>query len=182
MKNLRLSVRQIAFMGVLVAMSIVLDMIKVYQLPNGGSINLAMVGLMLIALSFPWWQTWLASALVFGLLTALLDGYVAYYLFDYFFALSGFLFVSCFRRQILVKQDIPGFLFLTLGFMIAFIWRLSMHVVSGMLYFDVDFFGSLTYNLTYLVPSFLISFGVMSALYFSSLPQIIRKFTNQEVL
>ena len=53
MKNLRLSVRQIALMGMLVAISIVLDAVfKFYQQANGGSINLAMVGLVLIALSF----------------------------------------------------------------------------------------------------------------------------------
>jgi thiamine transporter ThiT len=101
MKNLRLSIRHIALMGMLVAMSIVLDIFfKFYQQANGGSINLAMVGLVLIALSFGWWQSWLAITVVFGLLTALLDGYVAYYLFDYFFALSGFVVVALMRKTI----------------------------------------------------------------------------------
>ena len=178
MKNLRLSIRQIALMGMLVAMSIVLDIFfKFYQQANGGSINLAMVGLVLIALSFGWWQSWLAITVVFGLLTALLDGYVAYYLFDYFFALSGFVVVALMRKTILGNNELKGLFTLTWTFMIAFAWRLLMHVISGVLYFEVDWVGSFAYNITYLLPSFFLSFAVILTLYFSSLPTIIRKFT-----
>jgi thiamine transporter len=183
MKNLRLDVRQIALMGMLVAVSIVLDTVfKFYQQANGGSINLAMVGLVLIALAFPWWQTWLATTIVFGLLTALIDGYIAYYLFDYFFALAGFLVISIFRKRILIHQDLTGLLYLTAAYLIAFLWRLAMHVISGVIYFEVDWAGSFAYNVTYLLPSFFLSYAIILTLYFSSLPQIIRRFTLPKML
>jgi thiamine transporter len=183
MKNLRLDVRQIALMGMLVAISIVLDFVfKFYQLANGGSINLAMVGLVLIALSFGWWQSWLAITIVFGLLTAFLDGYIAFYVFDYFLALSGFVVISLMRKQIIGTNEIKGLITLTWTFAVAFGWRLLMHVISGVLYFEVDWAGSLSYNLSYLIPSFLISFSIILTLYFSSLPKLIRKLTLESML
>jgi thiamine transporter len=178
MKNLRLNIRQIALMGMLVAISIVLDAVfKFYQQANGGSINLAMVGLVLIAISFGWWQSWLAITVVFGLLTAILDGYFVYYLFDYFLALSGFVVIALMRKTILATNELKGLLTLTWTFVVAFSWRLLMHVISGVLYFEVDWAGSLAYNLTYLLPSFFLSFAIILTLYFSSLPTLIRKLT-----
>jgi thiamine transporter len=183
MKNLRLNARQIALMGMLVAITIVLDAVfKFYQQANGGSINLAMVGLVLIALSFGWWQSWLAITIVFGLLTAFLDGYIVYYLFDYFLALSGFVVISLMRKTIIATNKLKGIFTLTWTFVIAFAWRVLMHVISGVLYFEVDWAGSLAYNLTYLLPSFFISFAVILTLYFSSLTTIIRKLTLDKML
>jgi thiamine transporter len=183
MKNLRLSARQIALMGMLVAITIVLDAVfKFYQQANGGSINLAMVGLVLIALSFGWWQSWLAITIVFGLLTAFLDGYIVYYLFDYFLALSGFVVISLMRKTIIATNELKGIFTLTWTFVIAFAWRVLMHVISGVLYFEVDWAGSLAYNLTYLLPSFFIGFAVILTLYFSSLTTIIRKLTLDKMV
>ena len=183
MRNLRLNVRQIALMGMLVSLSIVFDAVfKFYQLANGGSINLAMVGLVLIALSFSWWQSWLAIAIIFGGLTAFIDGYINFYVFDYFLALSGFVVISWFRKKNLLTQELTGFFTLTWTFIIAFLWRFMMHVISGVLYFDVDWAGSFFYNLSYLLPSFFLSYAIILTLFFSSLPQIIRQFTLKRML
>lgn len=179
MKNLRLSIRQIVLMGMLVGITIVLDTVfKLYQQANGGSINLAMVGLVLIGLSFTWWKTWFATSIVFGILSAILDGYIAYYLFDYALALSGFMVISFFRESILNRQGWKSFLLLVMTFIIAFIWRLGMHVISGVIYFEVDWLGSWIYNITYLLPSLFITFMVIVALYFSNLPLVIKKLTT----
>jgi thiamine transporter ThiT len=183
MRNLRLNVRQIALMGMLVSLSMVFDAVfKFYQLANGGSINLAMVGLVLIALSFSWWQSWLAIAIIFGGLTAFIDGYINFYVFDYFLALSGFVVISWFRKKILLTQELTGFFTLTWTFIVAFLWRFMMHVISGVLYFDVDWAGSFFYNLSYLLPSFFLSYAIILTLFFSSLPQIIRQFTLKRML
>ena len=182
MKNLRLNIRQIALMGMLVAISVALDMFNFYQLGNGGSINSAMVGLVIIALSFGWWQTWLAIAIVYGMITAFLDGWFSYYLFDYFLALSGFVVISIMRKSIITSRGLKGIVILTVTFLLAFGWRLLMHVISGVLFFPVNWAGSFAYNISYLLPSFLISYAVISGLYFSSLPAIIRKITLKKMV
>jgi thiamine transporter ThiT len=183
MKNLRLNVRQISLLGMLVALSVVLDTVfKFYQQANGGSINLAMVGLSLIALSLPPLQAWLGITIVFGLLTALLDGYLAYYFFDYLLALSGFVVISLVRNPILKSRNWRSYSLLAFSFLSASLWRLLMHVISGVLYFEVDWLGSLIYNLTYLVPSMFLSFSLVSLLYFSVLPKMIARFTSPKML
>jgi thiamine transporter ThiT len=119
----------------------------------------------------------LATTIVFGLLTAFLDGYIAYYLFDYFLALSGFVVIALMRKTILASNELKGLFTLTWTFAVAFTWRLLMHVISGVIYFEVDWAGSFAYNISYLMPSFFISFAVILTLYFSSLTTMIRKLT-----
>jgi thiamine transporter ThiT len=102
--------------------------------------------------------------------------------FDYFLALSGFVVISWFRKKILLTQELTGFFTLTWTFIVAFLWRFMMHVISGVLYFDVDWAGSFFYNLSYLLPSFFLSYAIILTLFFSSLPQIIRQFTLKRML
>ena len=86
------------------------------------------------------------------------------------------------RKTIIATNEFKGIFTLTWTFVIAFAWRVLMHVISGVLYFEVDWAGSLAYNLTYLLPSFFISFAVILTLYFSSLTTIIRKLTLDKML
>jgi thiamine transporter len=183
MKNSPLSIRDIALMGMLVSFAVLFDQVfKFFQQANGGSINLAMVGLVLIALSFSWWKTWLAITIVFGLITSLLDGYFQYYVFDYFFALSGFMLISFFNKVILTSDKIKGYWILLMTFIASFSFRLLFHTISGVLYFEVDILGSFIYNVTYLVPSFLLSMVLLSVLFFSGIPEIINRFQQRKVL
>ncbi len=183
MKNSQLSIRDIALMGMLVSFAVLFDQVfKFYQQINGGSINLAMVGLVLIALSFSWWKTWLAITIVYGLITSLLDGYFQYYLFDYFLALSGFIFISFFNQLILTSDKMKGYWILLVSFIASFSFRLLFHTISGVLYFEVDVLGSFIYNMTYLVPSFLISVVILTILFFSGIPEIINRFQQRKVL
>jgi thiamine transporter len=177
MKKLSLTIRDMTKMGMLIAMTIILDVVfKIFQQANGGSINLAMVGFVLIAISFNWWRTWLAISVIFGLVSSLIDGYVAYYLFDYFFALSGFIVISLFNQKILNEKTTLGFAYLTMTFMLSALWRFMFHTISGVLYFETDWIGSMVYNAGYLFPSFVLSYLVMSGLYFSGLSKIIKRF------
>ena len=163
-------------MAILVALSIALDSLKFLPMPNGGSINGAMIGLIIIALSFPPLKTFIATSIVYGLLTALLDGYFAYYLFDYFFALSGFFIISFVRQSILHAETLTGTVILYAAFSLTFIIRFFAHVLSGVLFFEVDFAGSIAYNSTYLGPSFFLTLVIMSLFMLSTLPQQLLKF------
>jgi thiamine transporter len=168
-KNSFMSVRDIALMAMLVAISIVLDQLAVFSMPNGGSVNAAMVGLSLIALSFSPFKTFLAVSIIYGLLTSLLDGYFQYYLFDYFLALSGFAVLSFFRYQILNADRYLSVFFFMAAFLMTATIRLIFAVLSGMIFFEVDFLGSLTYNLTYLIPSIIVTMVFVSLIIFTPL-------------
>lgn len=172
-----ITIKDMTLMAILVALSVGLDALKLLPMANGGSVNGAMFGLVLIALSFSPFKTFLATSIIFGLLTALLDGYFAFYVFDYFFALSGFFIISYFRNIILNADKVVAIPLLYLTFMGAFLIRFLSHVISGVVFFEVDWVGSFTYNLTYLAPSFLLTALVLSFFMLSSLRNQIAKFT-----
>lgn len=179
MKNLSLSIQEMTRMGMLIAMTIILDIVfKFFQQVNGGSINLAMVGLVLIALSFNWWKTWLATAVIYGLIVSLLDGWIQYYVFDYFLALSGFIFISLFRKNILQANKILGYAFLLFSFSVSAALRFFFHTVSGVLYFETDWIGSMIYNASYLLPSFGLSLMIITLLYLGDIRSIINRFQH----
>jgi thiamine transporter ThiT len=172
-----ITIKEMTLMAVLVAITIALDAIKLLPMINGGSINGAMIGLALIALSFSPIKTFIATSLIFGLLTALLDGYLAFYVFDYFFALSGFFIISLFRELILKGDKRVAIPTLYVAFFFAFLVRFTSHVISGILYFEVDFAGSVAYNITYLAPSFLLTLIALSFFMLSNLRNQIAKIT-----
>ena len=172
-----MTIKEMTLMAVLVAISVGLDSLKLLPMANGGSINGAMIGLVIIALSFSPVKTFIATSIIFGLLTSLIDGYIAFYLFDYFFALSGFFILSFFRKIILQSDKVIAIPTLYVSFFLAFFIRFISHVLSGILYFDVDFVGSFTYNITYLAPSFLLTLLILSFFMLSTLRNQIAKFT-----
>lgn len=177
MKNLSLSIQEMSKMGMLIAMTIILDTVfKFFQQVNGGSINLAMVGIVLIALTFNWWKTWLATAVIYGLVVSLIDGWIQYYLFDYFLALSGFLFISFFRKQILQENRTIGILYLVMAFTVSATLRFLFHTISGVLFFETDWVGSMVYNASYLFPSFAISLVILTLLLYGGVSKIIKQF------
>lgn len=179
MKNLSLSTQEMSRMAMLIAMTIILDTVfKFFQQVNGGSINLAMVGLVLIALSFNWWKTWLATAVIYGLIVSLIDGWIQYYVFDYFLALSGFLFISLFRKQILTGKKPIGLFYLVTTFTVSALIRFLFHTISGVLFFETDWLGSMIYNASYLLPSFGLSLTILALLYLGDIRTVINRFQN----
>jgi len=182
-QNFTFTTEEITRMAMLIAIAIVLDLVfKFYQQANGGSINLAMVGLTLIALSFSFWKAWIAIAICFALLTALLDGYFAYLLFDYVFALSGFAIISIMRPFMKTKPSFATWTSFSGLFFMAVSWRYLMHVISGMLFFETDWVGSLIYNITYIGPSFILSYVILLLLYSAGAIKIMQTFPRRTML
>ena len=87
----KFSVRDIAEIGVLCALAIVLDrFVKIPIGATGGSINIAAVPLFIIAFRHGWFKGLIGAGVVFSLATCLLDGYgFQYFLFDYFIAFGS---------------------------------------------------------------------------------------------
>ena len=78
------TIRDIAEDGILIAAAFGLNFIKIPVGPTGGSINLQMLPLMIIALRRGPFHGLVSGGIVYGLLTCLTDGYgFACYPFDY---------------------------------------------------------------------------------------------------
>ena len=67
------SVRALCEGAIMVALAQILAYLKLYELPQGGSITLAMVPIFFFAVRWGW-KKGLGCAFVFGLLQLLLDG------------------------------------------------------------------------------------------------------------
>ena len=87
-----LRIRALCEGAILVALSFILSFVKLYQLPNGGSLTPAMLPILLYALR---WGTvrGLVAGFVFGLLQLLFDGAYAWgwqsMILDYLLAFTG---------------------------------------------------------------------------------------------
>ena len=147
-----------------VALAFVLGLIKVFQMPFGGSISLDMVPLILLALRQGPWVGIVAGA-AYGLLDLAIEPFVVHpvqLVFDYPLAfgvlgLAGF-FPPTVRGAIL-------------GTVAAVLARFLCHFVSGVAFFTSTFpegwnplIYSAVYNAAYLVPSLVIALVVVVAL------------------
>lgn len=172
-KNLEFnfSIQDIVEIAMFVAIALILDLsfLKIRIGQNGGSISLVMVPLIVICLRKGFIKGFIACGLVYGLLNCIMDGYGFFsYPFDYLFAFGLLAVVGLFRKQILSKNHkitFKGCLFLVIGLLLAFSCRLAMATLSGMIFYETPFVGSLTYNLAYIWPSALGTTVVIFLLY-----------------
>jgi len=163
--------KDIVEIAIFVAIAFILDLpfLKFRIGQNGGSISLSMLPLFIIALRKGWFKSFIACGIVYGLLTCLFDGYgFVTYPFDYLLGF-GSISVASFYRLLIINKDykfkIKGVVFILLAVISAFVIRTLASTISGMIIYKLDFIGSLTYNLTYLLPSFAAVFALLVILY-----------------
>ena len=109
-KSEKVTIRELAEMGILIAGAIVLDIIFHY-IPNipgqVGSISIAALPLMIIALRHGPIKGFFASSIVYGLITCITDGYGLWlYPLDYFVAFSGIAIIGLFKDKIMAKEGV----------------------------------------------------------------------------
>lgn len=140
-----------------IALAFVLGLIKIFQMPLGGSISLEMVPLILLALRQGPWVGIVAGA-AYGILNLIMNPVILHpvqVLFDYplpfaALGLAGF-FSPTIRGAIL-------------GTIVAVLARFACHFVSGVVFFASyapegwnPYIYSVAYNAAYLVPSLIIA-------------------------
>ena len=150
----KLSLRTMVEIGVMVAVAMVLNFVKLYEMPQGGSVSLEMLPIFIIALR--WGPTAGITAGVLHGVAQLLFGGKIYFpvqaLLDYPVAF-GILGIAAF----LPRLPLLGISLGTLG-------RFLTHVYSGVIFFGEytpegmnPWVYSLGYNATYLVPELILN-------------------------
>lgn len=182
MKNLKL--RALCEGAVLVAVAQILSFIKIWEMPWGGSVVLAMVPLVLYAVRWGFGSGLLAG-FVFGILQFIFDGGFAIgwqsIIGDYLLAFTAIGFAGLCRGK-------KGGIFT--GTLLGCLVRFFVHYVVGATvwaaYMPDEFFGltmhspwfySLLYNLAFMLPNTLITLLVFLLLYKS-----MRKYLTGEDL
>ena len=164
--NKRFNVRMLTEGGMMIALSVLLSHIKVYTLPNGGSVTAgSMIPLMIFAIRWGIGPGIIVGA-TYGILDFILKPYFYHplqFILDYPLAfgllgLAGLGYLS--------NKD-NGYTKLALGVTFGIAGRMLSHTLSGVVFF-AEYAGdqnpwiySIGYNMTYLVPELIISLLVL---------------------
>ncbi len=187
----RVGIQKLAISAILIALAWVLSMIKVYDLPLGGSITLlSMLPICMISLKYGVkWGLMCSFLYAFVQLGADLGKVMSWgmdvrmwigcIVFDYLLAF-GLLGISGIFR----KRKMPVML---TGVAVAVALRFISHFISGSIFFDIwmpeefsnPFFYSLVYNGSYMLPELI--FTLMGAGVLFGVPTI-RKLIKCEVV
>lgn len=157
--------RKLTEIAVCIAMAVVGSFIKVWEMPQGGSVALTMVPILLISIKRgPWAGT--VTGAIYGLLSLLIAGVIYHpmsILLDYVLAFGLLGLAGFFRKN--VPQVI-------LGCFVGVAGRFVSSLVSGAVLFaeyapagQNPWIYSLVYQATYLVPEFIISTVIIVLLF-----------------
>lgn len=145
-RSKKLSVQQLAFCAVAIALGTVLSNIKVFSFPTGGSITL--LSMLVICLPGYWFGlgAGILTGVAYGVLQMLVDPYIlfpAQLVVDYLLAFGalGLSGIFCKRKHGLI----PGYILAVLG-------RYTFAVLSGWLFFGIyawEGWNPLPYSLAY---------------------------------
>lgn len=184
------SVKSMTEIAVLVALALGLNYLKIPLGATGGSINLQIVPLFVIALRYGPAKTFIASGLVYGLLSCGLDGY-GFFTFpmEYMIAFGSVMIVSIFRKFIMSKDHFTWYGLLILSGLIigqTLIRWFAASIDSYVFYLaDLDtptFGAALIYNAIYVLPTGAINVGVLIVLYIKPLFMINSVLPSQDDL
>ena len=174
MKNTNhLRVRALTEGAILVALAFVLSFVKLYQLPNGGSLTPAMFPILFYALRFGTGRG-LAAGFVFGLLQLLFDGAYAWgwqsMILDYLLAFTPLGLAGLFKGK--AWGIFPGTFLGCVGrFVVHYISGVTIYriieptAVPGIGTFDNAAVYSLIYNGSYMLPNMLLAMILAGVLY-----------------
>lgn len=167
--------------GMAIALSSVLSMIKLFAMPQGGSVTPAsMLPILFVALAFgPAWGIGVGA--VYGLLQFVIEPYSAHWasiILDYPLAfgllgLAGF-FARPYaersaERQILRRLSAIQWPMIVTGVVVGMLGRTVSHLISGVVFYGSyakeagqnPWIYSLVYNLSYMVPEALITLVIL---------------------
>lgn len=161
--------QSIAEDGMLVALAFVLNFIKLFAMPTGGSVNFQMLPLFIIALRRGPARGLIAGGLVYGLLTCITDGYGLYtFPFDYFIGFGSVAVIGFFRTLILNEKNgynVKGEVFIAVACILATLVRFVGGCTSSMVLYGYNFKAAALYNVGYVGISGAISMVALMALY-----------------
>ena len=171
--NIHSSVRAMTEGAILVALGFVLSFVKLYELPNGGSLTPAMFPILLYGLRWGLAKG-LGAGFVFGLLQLLFDGAYAWgwqsMILDYLLAFAPLGLAGLFRGK--AWGIFPGTVIGCLGrFLVHYVSGVTIYriieptEIPGIGTFDNAALYSIVYNGSYMLPNTLLALALAALLY-----------------
>ncbi|MBY5035564.1 energy-coupled thiamine transporter ThiT [Streptococcus gallolyticus] len=168
------NLRTLAEIAIFSALALILDKIPLYTMPQGGSVSLVMLPILLLALRHGF-STGILSGLIVGTVQLFFGGYflnIIQVFLDYALSYAGIGFAGLLAKQLKQQKSFQKqILTLTLaGFLGASIRFLGNFLAGIIFYGDYAPKGtpvwiySLTYNLSYILPSTVICLALLITL------------------
>lgn len=179
--------------AIFATLAYVLDLFAIIKMPQGGSATFGMIPIFVVAIRWGL-KAGIVSGAIFGFLQLIYGGYVVTVvqgIFEYIIAFAVLGFAGIFSKQILEGiKNANKFAILTnivVAIFIACTLRFFAHVVAGVVWIDLFmpeglpagqsvWLYSLGYNLTYMLPSFIIA-AIVCGILFTSRPKLILQNT-----
>lgn len=158
-----MSTRDLVKMSAYLAMFVVLDylanMIGFFKMPQGGTLGLGVIALLLASYDLGY-----KKGIAVGLLSVLLQWmtgamwFINWFQFflDYLLAFGIYGIASVIPSARLGKQP------LLWGVIVTNLIRLASHTVSGVLFYEVTWWGSFAYNGWYMIPTMIVALIVVT--------------------
>lgn len=168
-----LRIRALCEGAILIALAFILSFVKLYTLPNGGSLTPAMLPILLFALRWGVGKG-LAAGFIFGLLQLLFDGAYAWgwqsMILDYLLAFTPLGLSGIFKGK--AWGIFPGALIGCTGrFLVHYISGITIYrivaptEVPGLGVYDNAELYSLVYNGSYMLPNMLLAMALAALIY-----------------
>lgn len=171
------NLKDITEIGILTALAVVFDLfVKIPTAIAGGSVGIAMIPLIIIAVHKGWFKGFIAGGVIFGLITCLTDGYgFATFPFDYFFAFGGVAVVGLFKDLVITeKETAMNSVWFAVGIIACFAIRFVSSTISGMIVYGATFVESVVYQLSY-IPGTLLIDGILLLAMLPALLPVFRR-------
>ena len=157
--------------GVLIAMALVLNFVKIVQLgESGGSVNFQMLPLMILALRKGPLKGFIGAGITYGLISCLTDGYgIATFPFDYLLGMGSVCILGFFQPLIFGKDqngyNFKGILFIVIGGILSTVLRFVGGCTSSMIIYGYDIKAAMAYNVLYVFISGAVAIVALAAIY-----------------
>ena len=171
--------------AIFASIGLVLDQISFKIVPNGGSVSLVMLPIILIAIR---WGivAGLTSGLLLGVMQAMFGGYIIHWaqgLLDYAvaFTVVGFagLMKPFVERALKAQNHVHVFVYFVIASLIGGMLRFVAHLLAGVIFFK-EYAGdqnpwiySIIYNCTYIIPSIVLT-AVVAVLILKASPRLLK--------
>ena len=168
--KIEFSVRDITESGVLIAIALGLNFIRLFPAPTGGSVNLQMLPLFILALRRGPLKGFIGCGIVYGLISCLTDGWgFAFFPFDYLIGFGSCSFLGFLSPYILNNgkdtYNVKGEIFLLVGGLVATFIRFVGGCISSMFFYSLEFVEAMIYNVGYVFISGGISLAIVMMMY-----------------
>lgn len=166
-----ISAIDITEIGVLIAMALVLNFLKIVQLgESGGSVNFQMLPLMILALRKGPLKGFIGAGITYGLINCLTDGYgIATFPFDYLLGMGSVCVLGFFQPLIFGKDqngyNIKGIIFIVIGGILSTALRFVGGCTSSMIIYGYEIRAAMAYNVLYVFISGAIAIAALVAIY-----------------